>query len=98
MLLTWKERWAKWKNVGYNTYKVKEKKALDFKVTLHVVSKPTFASTNWFLRSPLIVTGTPTTWNILVISAVSDIRWSANVTKVIHDTRSDKEREKLGRN
>ena len=29
--------------------------------TLHMVSKPTVVSTNWFLRSPLRVTGTPTT-------------------------------------
>jgi hypothetical protein len=32
--------------------------------TLHMVSKPTVVSTNWFLRSPFKVTGTPTTCSI----------------------------------
>ena len=29
--------------------------------TLHIVSKPTLLSTNWFFRSPFKLTGTPTT-------------------------------------
>jgi len=37
------------------------------KNTLQIVSKPTLVSTNWFLRSPLRVTGTPTTCRIELI-------------------------------
>jgi hypothetical protein len=36
---------------------------------LHMVSNPTVVSTNWFLRSPFKVTGTPTT--CLTINCVS---------------------------
>jgi hypothetical protein len=33
-----------------------------------MVSKPTVVSTNWFLRSPFKVTGTPTTYSIQNVS------------------------------
>lgn len=36
--------------------------------TLHIVSKPTLVSTNWFFRSPFSVTGTPITCQINISS------------------------------
>lgn len=40
-------------------------------ITLHIVSKPTFASTNWFLRSPFKVTGIPTTCKKLIYQNIN---------------------------
>lgn len=51
-----------WENVR-DTCKMKDATIVWFIkfCTLHMVSNPTVVSTNWFLRSPFRVTGTPTT-------------------------------------